>query len=70
MVISLKECIARPDEGSISYSLVEHLETVARATGSPVGDPVARCCFLAGLLHDAGKAQLSWQKYIRSVKKT
>ncbi len=69
MVIPLKNCWARPREGNITYPLKDHLLAVAHAIGSPKGEPVARLLFLAGLFHDAGKAQLAWQEYIKNPHK-
>lgn len=63
MVVPFNACIARPSEGAQKYLLVDHLESVAKASGSPTGDPLAKCLFLAGLLHDVGKAQYKWQQY-------
>ncbi len=64
VVIPLRECLARP-EGEGFPGLVEHLEAVAHRCGNPTGDPVDRMAFLAGLLHDIGKCQASWQAYVR-----
>lgn len=62
---SLAACIARPrDSMGRDYSLEEHLLYVARAMGSPDGAYDDRLRFLAGLLHDAGKALPEWQDYI------
>lgn len=62
----LAACIARPpDSTGRYYPLEEHLLYVARAMGSPDGAYDDRLRFLAGLLHDAGKAQPEWQDYIR-----
>ncbi len=66
MVISLDQCIARPDEGEHRYPLVSHLIEVGQHAGDPHGDIESVLLFLAGLLHDAGKAQYSWQEHIRS----
>ncbi|MFS8579649.1 MAG: hypothetical protein LOD88_06465, partial [Novibacillus thermophilus] len=66
MVIRLEDCIARPPEGGRTFPLSDHLFTVGQRIGAPEGEWVERLAFLAGLLHDAGKARLSWQQYIRS----
>ncbi len=67
---SLEECIARPTgEGGTVYSLIDHLNWVARSMGDPQGDHQTGLNFLAGLLHDAGKARQAWQDYIRLPKK-
>lgn len=65
LVIPLERCIARPPEGAEEYLLIEHLLDVAQRSGNADGDPYEQLLFLAGLLHDAGKAQTSWQRYIR-----
>lgn len=66
---SLEESIARPsDEGGTVYLLVDHLNWVAHSMGDPQGDHQARLNFLAGLLHDTGKARSAWQDYIRLPK--
>lgn len=66
MVIRLEDCIARPPEGGRTFPLSDHLFTVGQRIGAPEGEWAERLAFLAGLLHDAGKARLSWQQYIRS----
>ena len=53
-------CEARPGQ-----SLEEHLTQVAFAAGHPKGSLAEQLLFLAGLLHDAGKARPSWQTYMR-----
>ncbi|MEW6574140.1 MAG: CRISPR-associated helicase Cas3' [Bacillota bacterium] len=66
MKYSLNECIARPKyEAGRVYPLTEHLLSVAWAMGDPGGDESEKLRFLAGLLHDAGKAHNAWQDYIR-----
>ncbi|CCQ94850.1 CRISPR-associated helicase Cas3 [[Clostridium] ultunense Esp] len=63
MVIPFHQCIARPKEGDRNYPLPSHLETVAR--GLKVEDTLSgRISFLAGLLHDIGKARTEWQLYL------
>jgi CRISPR-associated helicase Cas3/CRISPR-associated endonuclease Cas3-HD len=63
----LADCWARPpDEAGREHLLADHLRAVAAAMGRPDGDYGKRLRFLAGLLHDAGKASERWQKYIRS----
>lgn len=67
---SLEECIARPtDEDGTVYSLIDHLKCVAHSMGDTHGGSQARLNFLAGLLHDSGKACSAWQDYIRLPKK-
>lgn len=66
MVMRFEECIARPSEGGRTFPLSDHLFTVGQGMGSPEGEWEERLAFLAGLLHDVGKARLSWQQYIRS----
>ena len=60
--IPLDRCLARPSEGNRRYPLVEHLLEVAYAAGDPAGSPADQLLFLAGLLHDIGKARRSWQE--------
>ena len=64
MVVPFDRCIARPSEGGREFPLAEHLLDVAARCGDGEGDLVEQLQFLAGLLHDAGKAQTSWQRYI------
>ncbi len=64
MVVPFDQCVARPDQGGRRFPLIKHLETVARGCGTPRGAPDDRLAFLAGLLHDAAKAQATWQEYI------
>lgn len=70
LVIPLEKCIARPEEGQGDVSLRHHLEAVAAACGSADGEPEKRIGFLAGLLHDAAKAQAGWQQYIHDDERT
>lgn len=67
MIYPLDRCLARPpDETGQSCMLIDHLRAVAEAMGRPGGARVERLCFLAGLLHDAGKASRPWQDYINT----
>lgn len=60
---SLENFVARPGQ-----PLEEHLTQAAFAAGDPAGPPTEQLLFLAGLLHDAGKARPAWQAYFwRSV---
>lgn len=63
VVISLRDCIARPGEGP--NGLILHLEAVAGGCGDKNGPPEEKLAFLAGLAHDAAKAAADWQTYIR-----
>jgi CRISPR-associated endonuclease/helicase Cas3 len=66
MVMPLRDCLARPSEtGQPDLLLVDHLETVASFCGDSRGSAEERMAFLAGLAHDAAKAALDWQNYIR-----
>ncbi|QIA27432.1 CRISPR-associated endonuclease Cas3'' [Thermaerobacter sp. PB12/4term] len=60
--IPLERCVARPPEGGRAYPLVDHLVEVARRAGDPQGSVDDQLLYLAGLLHDAGKARRSWQE--------
>ena len=62
--IPLEQCVARPPEGGRSYPLIDHLLEVARRAGDPRGTPEEQLLYLAGLLHDAGKARRSWQERV------
>ncbi|HHY46854.1 MAG TPA: CRISPR-associated helicase Cas3' [Firmicutes bacterium] len=69
MVVPFSECIARPPDepGGRQNLLSDHLLAVARSWGDSSGNLPSRLRFLAGLLHDAGKARARWQDYIREV---
>ena len=54
----LENFVARPGQ-----PLEEHLTQAAFATGDPEGSLEEQLLFLAGLLHDAGKARRTWQDY-------
>lgn len=59
----LETFVARPGQ-----PLEEHLTQAAFAAGDPEGLLAEQLLFLAGLLHDAGKARSTWQAYFwRSV---
>jgi CRISPR-associated helicase Cas3 len=63
LVSGLENFVARPGQ-----PLEEHLTQAAFAAGDPAGSPTQQLLFLAGLLHDAGKARPAWQAYFwRSV---
>ena len=65
MVTGLKDCWARQGQ-----YLEDHLIEVAVSSGRVNGSPTEQLRFLAGLLHDAGKARPIWQDYFeRSSKK-
>lgn len=65
LVTGLRDCWAR--EGQ---HLEDHLVEVASSSGSASGPLTEQLRFLAGLLHDAGKARPTWQDYFeRSVRK-
>jgi CRISPR-associated endonuclease/helicase Cas3 len=65
VIYSLRDCIARPDDGGRRFGLIEHVIAVAERCGRAEGPPEQRLAFLAGLLHDAAKAAFTWQEYIR-----
>ncbi|MCL6633562.1 MAG: CRISPR-associated helicase Cas3' [Alicyclobacillus herbarius] len=65
MVIPFDECIARPPMGALTFPLVTHLDHVAEGMGRLDGAPLERLSYLAGWLHDIGKAHAKWQWYIR-----
>lgn len=69
MVMELDECIARPTTNN-KYLLTSHLLSVAEGCGNQHGDWHEKLLFLAGLMHDAGKARYKWQEYIRNRIKT
>lgn len=58
MVNVWKEFVARPGQ-----PLEGHLTQAAFATGNPEGPLIEQLLFLAGLLHDAGKARPTWRAY-------
>lgn len=64
MVIPFADCVARPDLGGMRFPLPEHLEAVAAACGRADGSSEERLAFLAGLLHDAAKGAVEWQRKI------
>ncbi|MFY9442525.1 MAG: CRISPR-associated helicase Cas3' [Bacillota bacterium] len=65
MVIPFSKCIARPrTETRPRQKLMAHLLEVAHMAGTRDGPIVERLLFLAGLVHDAGKATYEWQEYI------
>ena len=58
-------------ENGAEQSLSEHLHNVAeRAAGFAESFGNADWAFFAGMLHDLGKADSDWQKYIRGEKST
>jgi CRISPR-associated endonuclease/helicase Cas3 len=78
VVIPFDQCIARPAEGAARPQLLkEHLLQVGikwalsdrNFNGHEVTDQglCQRLLLLGGLLHDAGKARTSWQRYIKSA---
>jgi len=64
MVVPFDQCVARPPDGILRFPLKEHLEAVAVDCGSANGTAEEQLAFLAGLLHDAAKCHVQWQKYI------
>lgn len=65
VVIPFSKCIARPrTESSPRQKLSVHLLEVALRSGSKSGSICERLLYLAGLVHDAGKATYGWQRYI------
>lgn len=58
LVASLDDCWARPEQ-----RLRDHLLEVASMSGDANGNLEEQLAFLAGLLHDAGKARPAWQDY-------
>jgi CRISPR-associated helicase Cas3/CRISPR-associated endonuclease Cas3-HD len=58
LVSGLENFVARPGQ-----SLEKHLIQAAFTAGDPEGSPTEQLLFLAGLLHDAGKARRTWQDY-------
>ncbi len=54
----LEDFVARPGQ-----PLEERLAQAAFAAGNPDGPLVEQLLFLAGLLHDAGKARPTWKEY-------
>ncbi|AEJ40708.1 CRISPR-associated helicase Cas3 [Sulfobacillus acidophilus TPY] len=61
----LSECIARPRQGDREFLLTDHLSTVGHWASRRLTGHDRDYLLLAGLLHDLGKASLSWQQYIR-----
>lgn len=60
VVKGLVDCLARPEQ-----PLKDHLLGVAKAAGLSEGSVAEKLSFLAGLIHDAGKASPTWQNYLR-----
>lgn len=60
--IPLERCVARPPEGGRAQPLIDHLLEVARRAGNPRGSVDDQLLYLAGLLHDVGKARRTWQE--------
>lgn len=65
------DLIAHKTDDGLEQSLSEHLHNVAeRAAGFAESFGNADWAFFAGMLHDLGKADSDWQKYIRGEKST
>lgn len=66
-----EQCLARPDEGTKKYLLVEHLLNVKKFAENNVffSDDVLlkKLIGLTGFCHDMFKAQYDWQDYIKNV---
>ena len=61
----------KSEDGSKTQSLTEHLENVAKKAALFASSfNNADWAFYAGILHDLGKADSDWQKYIRGEKST
>lgn len=66
-MIPFENCWARPpEEGGRTHYLSKHLLEVAFYMGNPAGWQPEPFLYLAGVLHDAGKAHWRWQNYIRN----
>ena len=68
-VIPLARCVARPPEGGRAHPLIDHLLDVACRAGDPRGSAEEQLLFLAGLLHDVGKARRTWQERLLDPKR-
>lgn len=65
------DLIAHKTDDGLEQSLSEHLHNVAeRAAGFAESFYNADWAYFAGMLHDLGKADSDWQKYIRGEKST
>ena len=72
MVVKLEACLARPPDTSGAkdkFRLIDHLVSVAEKCGNIHGGWKGQLSYLAGLMHDAGKARTAWQKYLAKGKK-
>ncbi|PWA13093.1 CRISPR-associated helicase/endonuclease Cas3 [Pueribacillus theae] len=74
-LVSLVDCIARPDDGKQRYYLVHHLEGVRCYTHSffqkeNIEETERKLLEFAALSHDIGKAHYDWQAYINGEQKT